>query len=631
MIVYNSNFSSDGDGDGVQDSLEVANYYALKRGVPSSNILGVAAEDATRISAFANYQSEIVQPINSKLALLGATNIDVILLVYGMPWMLGTTSLDSALAGLNFYAGGTWPIVNPYKDQNPGFHAEAGSFTHAYQLRGTTMYLISRLDGPRGVQGTLDLIDQALYADRYVYNQAGYLTGNVYVNSQNRKSATPYTDAFLTADPDVQLGGDDSYESADVNIAYAEHYAINAGLPLKWEQNGILIGTPTATYQDGSSALTAPNALYYSGWYAYNQYFDAFRWLPGAVGTDLNSSSLGYTLRSPYVIAWGVQALNHGVSGTCGVVDEPGVAGHPYPNVPLYYLLKGYTFAEASALSLPYMGWVNLCIGDPLYRPFGPKTPMLDTSTPQFVAGYPKFYQSVAAGNLVSAMVDDSAGPEVAIFRLDYGTTISYGQSMTSNMYVRRFSFSPPELKSNTLYHYRVTITDPVGHSTSSSDMTFTTPTETPYTGGPYPIPGIISFGNFDNGGNGVGYHTRDSYGSGGYFRPDTAVNFSAGTILASPTEWYNYAVNIAAAGQYSFQFNVSDYYGTGGVFHISIDGTDVTGPITVPNTGGTGVFTISGINLPAGLHTLRVTMDVASPNNGQYGLVAEFDKMTIQ
>jgi len=41
LVVYNANWTGDGDGDGVQDSLQVANYYVAKRGVPAANLLGV--------------------------------------------------------------------------------------------------------------------------------------------------------------------------------------------------------------------------------------------------------------------------------------------------------------------------------------------------------------------------------------------------------------------------------------------------------------------------------------------------------------------------------------------------------------------------------------------------------------
>jgi hypothetical protein len=41
LVGYNAAFTGDLDANGVQDSLQVANYYAAKRGVPAANLLGV--------------------------------------------------------------------------------------------------------------------------------------------------------------------------------------------------------------------------------------------------------------------------------------------------------------------------------------------------------------------------------------------------------------------------------------------------------------------------------------------------------------------------------------------------------------------------------------------------------------
>src|SRR4051812_43554762 len=87
LVVYNASFRQDSDGDGVQDSLEVANYYALKRGVPTSNVLGLACSTSYYYSSYSLLQSEIIQPIRVKLAALGLTNIDVILMCYGTPYL----------------------------------------------------------------------------------------------------------------------------------------------------------------------------------------------------------------------------------------------------------------------------------------------------------------------------------------------------------------------------------------------------------------------------------------------------------------------------------------------------------------------------------------------------------------
>jgi hypothetical protein len=68
---------------------------------------------------------------------------------------------------------------------------------------------------------------------------------------------------------------------------------------------------------------------------------------------------------------------------------------------------------------------------------------------------------------------------------------------------------------------------------------------------------------------------------------------------------------------------------GNGGTFSLSVDGTDKTGPISVPNTGGWYIWTNVGktnLYLMVGVHTARVAM-VA---NGASGGVGNFDQMTF-
>ena len=46
LVIYNTSWP-DGDGDGVPDSLEVAQYYAARRGVPAENLLGLPLTPAS--------------------------------------------------------------------------------------------------------------------------------------------------------------------------------------------------------------------------------------------------------------------------------------------------------------------------------------------------------------------------------------------------------------------------------------------------------------------------------------------------------------------------------------------------------------------------------------------------------
>jgi len=144
-------------------------------------------------------------------------------------------------------------------------------------------------------------------------------------------------------------------------------------------------------------------------------------------------------------------------------------------------------------------------------------------------------------------------------------------------------------------------------------------PTSTPFGGTPAPIPGLIEAENFDEGGEGIAYHDLSPGNSGGQYRQtdvdivtasDIGGGFALGYVAAG--EWLKYSVSVAAAGSYTLDARVASA-GTGGTFHVEVDGVDATGPLAVPNTGGWQAFqTISTgrISLTAGPHVLRVVID---------------------
>jgi hypothetical protein len=102
LVVYNASYTGDDDGDGVQDSLEVANYYLAMRGVPSGNVLGltVASGSTETEPSYASLQAEIIQPLQNKLTSIGSTSIDVILFCYGVPYRFSGLSIDNIVVGL---------------------------------------------------------------------------------------------------------------------------------------------------------------------------------------------------------------------------------------------------------------------------------------------------------------------------------------------------------------------------------------------------------------------------------------------------------------------------------------------------------------------------------------------------
>ena len=196
LIVYKIN-DVDANGNGIGDSLELAQYYAAKRNVPQTNLLGVNVSVSSYYyytGQYGLFYSDLVAPIRAKLASLGPENIDVILLAGALPTVVydGSNtvySVDNALMGINVLGSAANSLItngsNPYfAFNNPGFSADVGHFNHAsFKYLGTDMYLVTHLGSNSSLSG-IDKVAQSVYADQYVYPHPGYYYGTAYVDSQ---------------------------------------------------------------------------------------------------------------------------------------------------------------------------------------------------------------------------------------------------------------------------------------------------------------------------------------------------------------------------------------------------------------------------------------------------------------
>lgn len=135
-------------------------------------------------------------------------------------------------------------------------------------------------------------------------------------------------------------------------------------------------------------------------------------------------------------------------------------------------------------------------------------------------------------------------------------------------------------------------------------------------------MPGTIEAEDYDNGGEGVGYHDTSGGNNGGQYRSDSVDieaaadaggGFNIGWI--TPGEWLKYTVSIASAGTYTLTARVAAS-GAGGTFHVEFGGNDVTGPVTIPDTGGWQSWTniTATVTLPAGVQSMRFVVDSAGP-----------------
>ncbi|HEV2638156.1 MAG TPA: glycoside hydrolase family 3 C-terminal domain-containing protein, partial [Actinocrinis sp.] len=77
--------------------------------------------------------------------------------------------------------------------------------------------------------------------------------------------------------------------------------------------------------------------------------------------------------------------------------------------------------------------------------------------------------------------------------------------------------------------------------------------------------------------------------------------------------QWFKYTVNVATAGNYSVALRLSSPYGLTDALHIAnAAGTNLSGSVAVPNTGGYETWATVAVNvtLPAGQQTLTIDQD---------------------
>ncbi|QLG47769.2 carbohydrate-binding protein [Natrinema halophilum] len=128
-------------------------------------------------------------------------------------------------------------------------------------------------------------------------------------------------------------------------------------------------------------------------------------------------------------------------------------------------------------------------------------------------------------------------------------------------------------------------------------------------------FPGRIEAEEYDTGGQGVAYNDTTSGNAGGAYRSDGVDiegggdNYNIGWTEAG--EWYEYTVDVTE-GTYDLTANVASNAG-GGAFRVEVDGTDVTGTITAPNTGGWQSWTrvtASDVSLSSGRQVVRIYVE---------------------
>jgi uncharacterized protein (TIGR03790 family) len=350
IVVYNK---------AAPDSADLAKFYAQQRGISRDHIVGLNCPLEEEISRD-DYDATIAQPLQKIFAAkhwwtvrerdeqksVTATSIRFVAVIKGVPLKVrpaatpypgdkpsegpiggrNEASVDSELSVLgNYSAQISGAVSNPYFQ----------SFKPIGDFQNPILLLVCRLDAPTAAI-VKRMIVNAIAAEK------NGLWGRGYIDAAHNTS-----------------GG---LQEGDKWMAEIQKQMRKVGIPVVYED------TP-ATFPDGFPMSDC--ALYY-GWYtggiAGPFLQPDFRFPVGAIAIHIHSYSAS-TLRDENA-NWAAPLVSRGATATLGTVYEPYLHLTTHLDILNDRLLHGFTFAESAYMGTPALSWMNVMVGDPLYRPY---------------------------------------------------------------------------------------------------------------------------------------------------------------------------------------------------------------------------------------------------------------------
>jgi uncharacterized protein (TIGR03790 family) len=349
IVVFNSS---------IPESVELAKFYAQKRGIARDHLVGLACSKEEEISR-EDYDRTIANPLREifkkrswwtlsgtgKSQAVSAMGIRFVALIKGMPLKIrpaenypgdskgsgpiGTrneASVDSELSLLARFAttisGAT---TNPYFK----------SYRPIAEVNDVPVLLVCRLDAPDAATVRRMIVDAIETEKKGLWGRA-------------------FVDGWHNTSPGFEVG--------DQWLGEIVKQLRQTGVPVVYDD-------VSAVFPDGYPVSDC--ALYY-GWYAAGVSGPfappTFRFLPGAIAVHIHSFSAS-SLRDPNAY-WVAPLLTRGAAASVGNVYEPYLQLTNNLNILNDRLIHSFTFAEAAYMSIPALSWMSVMVGDPLYRPY---------------------------------------------------------------------------------------------------------------------------------------------------------------------------------------------------------------------------------------------------------------------
>lgn len=301
-VIYNSSDPA---------STSIARYYALQRGIPAGNLIGLSIPDRATIG-----RDELEQ-LRSAMLINLPSQAQSLLLVWSRPYAVECMSVTTAFAA-GYQPGFCEPGCGR-TTPNPLFD------TQGWLPADTTGWLPAMLLPSHDEPLARALIDRGIQAD----------------------GSKPHGTIYLVRTQD---------SSRNVRAAqYADAEVLAAGrAPIRELSKPVL-------------SLPDPAIAYFTGAIRVEE-LQKIHFLPGAAADHL--TSIGGALENDSQMS-ALEWLRQGATATYGTVSEPCNRPEKFPNpgIFLYHYLRGETLLEAywKSVAMPGQG---LFIGEPLARPF---------------------------------------------------------------------------------------------------------------------------------------------------------------------------------------------------------------------------------------------------------------------
>ena len=370
-------------------SIDVAKYYMSKRKIPAGNLIDVRVTDKETCSRI-DYIANVATPVKRYLEKYSSEiHIRCLVLMYGIPLRVAPpditseeqieisalkkrkVTLDNQLKNIGEEQKKIRDDIKKElnsvnerirklgkKDQQASLDSEIalvrekdyplskwtpnpyflGFKDKTLPIKKDHVLMVSRLDGP-DTKIVKRIIDDSIKTEKKG------LSGVAYFDARWPDPGHKKLSAYALYDRSIHLA--------------AERVKKSRRLPVVLDEK-----------QDLFKPGACPDAALYCGWYSRANYVDAFQWKPGSIGYHIASSECS-TLKNKSRNVWCIKMLEKGIAATIGPVSEPYVNAFPLPELFFGLLVDGnLTLAECYLISIPYLSWQMVLVGDPLYRPF---------------------------------------------------------------------------------------------------------------------------------------------------------------------------------------------------------------------------------------------------------------------